>query len=352
MDWLARLATRNDIPRLEELIPLSAHALQRGHYTPEQIDAAMGPVFGVDAQLIADLTYYVVEDDGKIIGCGGWSRRASKFGGDADREGPDPELDPKTDAARVRAFFIDPDYARSGVGSTILSTCEEAICDAGFKRVEIVATLPGEALYSRFGYETIEHFTIPLENAPAMAAARMTKQIDVGKPELVPAQDGYDAWSEIYDEENNPLVVIEEELLQQLLGDVAGMEIADVGCGTGRHALNLAEAGAKVTAVDFSAGMLAKAQAKPGAERVVWSQHDLQSGLPFEDASFDRVLSCLVLDHVSDLESAMREMHRVCRPDGCVIISTVHPFSTFARIPSAFHRPQNRSPDSTGQRRA
>ncbi|MFT5468018.1 MAG: ubiquinone/menaquinone biosynthesis C-methylase UbiE [Verrucomicrobiales bacterium] len=326
MKWFARLATPEDVPALEKLIPISAHALQRDHYSAKQIEAAMGPVFGVDAQLIKDRTFYVVEDSGQIIGCGGWSRRASKFGGDEARAEPDPELDPKVDAARVRAFFIDPKHARRGVGSAIMATCEEAIHDAGFSRVEIVATLSGEPLYAKFGYETIERFGIPLDGAPDLPAARMTKQIDVGVPQVVSTQDGYDAWSEFYDDENNPLVTIEAELVQQLLGEVDGISVADVGCGTGRHALELAAQGANVTAVDFSEGMLDKARSKPGAEAVNWVQHDLQTGLPFADASFDRVISCLVFDHVRNLDFAMGEMRRVCRPSGFLVISTFHPF--------------------------
>lgn len=326
MNWFARLATREDVSALERLIPISAHALQRDFYTPAQIDAAMGPVFGVDAQLIDDRTYYVVEHGGRIIGCGGWSRRASKFGGDAARDEPDPELDPETDAARVRAFFIDPDFARRGVGSAILATCEEAIHDAGFRRVEIVATLAGEPLYAKFGYETVERYAIPLEGAPEMPVVRMTKAMDVGTPEIVPTQIGYDTWAEFYDDENNPLIAIEAQLVRQLLGEVAGLKIADVGCGTGRHAIELAGEGARVTAVDFSSGMLAKAQKKPGADAVEWIQHDLKTGLPFPEASFDRVISCLVLDHVADLDSAFHEMRRVCRSDGFVVISTFHPY--------------------------
>src|SRR5450432_1172250 len=109
-------------------------------------------------------------------------------------------------------------------------------------------------------------------------------------PVMLSVKDGYDRWSELYDDDLNPLVMIEEPHVDALLGDVAGVTVADIGCGTGRHALRLAARGGDVTAVDFSAGMLAKARAKPGAERVTWVEHDLAQPLPFATGSFDRVV--------------------------------------------------------------
>ena len=130
---------------------------------------------------------------------------------------------------------------------------------------------------------------------------------------VVPTRDGYDRWSDVYDGDGNPLVLLEEPHVARLLGDVRGLSVLDVGCGTGRHALRLAEQGARVTGVDFSAGMLGKARQKPGAERVTFVEHNITASLPFAPASFDRVLSCLVLDHVPDVKAFFAELRRVCR---------------------------------------
>ena len=111
INWEPRLAQEADIPQLEVLIPVSVRALQAAHYSPAQMEAALGPVFGVDRQLIRDGTYFVVEYESQIVGCGGWSKRRSLYGGDRDRVEADPELDPKCDAARVRAFFVHPAWA-------------------------------------------------------------------------------------------------------------------------------------------------------------------------------------------------------------------------------------------------
>lgn len=175
--WRPRLAQEADVPALEALIPLSVRVLQAPYYAPEQIDAALGPVFGVDRQLIGDGTFYVVEDEGRIVGCGGWSRRRSLFGGDADRREPDPELDPQRDAARIRAFFVHPDRARAGIGRAILAACEQAIAAAGFRRVDLVATLSGEPLYASFGYRATERFDIPLAGGLGLPAVAMSRTL-------------------------------------------------------------------------------------------------------------------------------------------------------------------------------
>ncbi|TMF62175.1 MAG: class I SAM-dependent methyltransferase [Chloroflexi bacterium] len=127
-------------------------------------------------------------------------------------------------------------------------------------------------------------------------------------------RDGYDRWAPSYDDEGNPLLALEEPEADRALGDVAGLDVLDVGTGTGRHALRLAARGARVTAVDFSERMLAKARAKAGADRVHFENHDVTQGLPYEDASFDRVLSALVLEHVPDVAVFLRELRRVTRP--------------------------------------
>jgi ubiquinone/menaquinone biosynthesis C-methylase UbiE len=142
---------------------------------------------------------------------------------------------------------------------------------------------------------------------------------------VIPTREGYDRWAEIYDDESNPLVMIEGPEVTRALGDVRGLEILDVGCGTGRHAVALATLGARVTGVDFSGGMLDKARAKSGAETVRFVHQDASGTLPFEPRSFDRVISCLVVDHVRDLGRFFGELGRVCRPEGRIVVSVMHP---------------------------
>lgn len=180
LPWQLDLATPADIPALEVLIPLSVRELQAPYYSPAQMEAALGPVFGVDRQLIADGTYFVARAGGEIAGCGGWSRRRSQFGGDAARVGEDPPLDPQTEPARIRAFFVHPQWARRGIGRALLLACEKAIREAGFHEMMMVATLAGEPLYAAFGYEVIERFGIPLAGGLTIAAVRMGKHVQPG----------------------------------------------------------------------------------------------------------------------------------------------------------------------------
>jgi malonyl-CoA O-methyltransferase len=135
----------------------------------------------------------------------------------------------------------------------------------------------------------------------------------------LPTREAYDLWAEVYDRDGNPLIALEERHVGALIGETAGLVVADVGCGTGRHAVRLA-------ALDFSPGMLAAAREKPGAERVRFVLHDVTTRLPFEDGTIDRVLCCLVLEHVADLDALCRELARVCaaRPRGAVVISAMH----------------------------
>jgi GNAT superfamily N-acetyltransferase len=175
--WTPRLARVEDIPALEVLIPQSVRALQTAHYTAAQMDAAIGPIFGIDRQLIRDQTYFVVEDTNQIVGCGGWSRRKSLYGSDSARLKEDPPLDPSVDPARVRAFFVHPAWARRGIGRSIMVACENAILAAGFRSVEISATLAGEPLYASFGYETVEHYDIPMTGGLKLPVVKMIKNI-------------------------------------------------------------------------------------------------------------------------------------------------------------------------------
>jgi GNAT superfamily N-acetyltransferase len=148
---------------LTALIVQSARQLSRGHYTEAQIEAAVTYVFGVDSELVEDGTYFVVEEDGIILACGGWSRRRTLFGGDHYHGRSSGFLDPATEPAKIRAFFVHPDHARRGIGSALLRHCEQETARHGFTRLEMMATLPGVKLYERFGYEGQEYtvYTAP-----------------------------------------------------------------------------------------------------------------------------------------------------------------------------------------------
>jgi malonyl-CoA O-methyltransferase len=151
-------------------------------------------------------------------------------------------------------------------------------------------------------------------------------RFDESKPnELEGVRDGYDRWAELYDHDRNPLTALEEPRIQSAVGEVGGLTVLDLGCGTGRHATWLAAAGATVTAVDFSEGMLRAAREKPGAAKIEFIRHDLHHRLPFSDGSFDVVVSGLVLEHLRDLHAFFREVHRVTRVGGRAVVSAMHP---------------------------
>lgn len=173
--WTLRLARESDIPALEILIPLSVRTLQAAHYSAAQMEAALGPVFGVDRQIIRDGTYFVALQQDQIVGCGGWSFRKTLFGGDRDRPGEDARLDPKRDAARIRAFFIHPDLARRGIGRSILVACEAALQNAGFQSAELVGTLTGEPLYASFGHTVVERYEVSMSSSLTLPVVRMAK---------------------------------------------------------------------------------------------------------------------------------------------------------------------------------
>ncbi|HEX2095066.1 MAG TPA: GNAT family N-acetyltransferase [Longimicrobiaceae bacterium] len=173
-----RLATPGDLPALRELIPLSVRALSRGYYTPAQIESAIRHVFGPDTQLVADGTYFVAEAGGCLAGCGGWSRRRTLYGGDQMKETEDPLLDPATEAARIRAFFVHPEWARRGVGSAILRACTRAAREAGFRSLELMATLPSEPLYRAFGFEAVERVESTLPDGVVVDFVRMIRRLE------------------------------------------------------------------------------------------------------------------------------------------------------------------------------
>jgi malonyl-CoA O-methyltransferase len=157
--------------------------------------------------------------------------------------------------------------------------------------------------------------------------------------DVVPTDIGYNRWAEVYDAEDNPLVLLEERQIPALIGNVAGLAVADIGCGTGRHAIRLATAGAKVTALDFSEGMLERGRAKPGAEAVTFIRHDLTQRFPLESRSFDCVICCLVLDHIADLNSFFGELGRICQPTGVIVISVMHPAMMLRGVQARFIEP-------------
>jgi GNAT superfamily N-acetyltransferase len=172
-----RLATEADIRALHPLIEASARSLQANEYTPAQIEGALGTVLGVDTQLIADRTYFVAEsvDRKRPAGCGGWSKRKTLFGADRG-PGREPELlNPATDAAKVRAIFVHPDFARQGLGSLILATVENAARAMGFDRFEMVSTLTGVPMYRLKGYIEVERIVVPLWNGQKMPVVKMVK---------------------------------------------------------------------------------------------------------------------------------------------------------------------------------
>jgi GNAT superfamily N-acetyltransferase len=190
MDIRIRLATPDDIPVLRELIDASVRGLQAGDYTPAQIEAALKTVYGVDSQLIADGTYFVAEigDGGRasppgptgssqIVGCGGWSKRETLFGGDHGSGRHDTLLDPEYDAAKIRAFFVHPAWARRGIGTMILEACETAAKSAGFTRLEMGATLSGVPFYRAKGYAALENLDVPLGDGESMTVVRMAKRV-------------------------------------------------------------------------------------------------------------------------------------------------------------------------------
>jgi GNAT superfamily N-acetyltransferase len=177
MDLTLRQAVPADIPVLRALIDASVRGLQAADYTPTQIEGALQSVYGVDSQLIADGTYFVVEAglEPVIVGCGGWSKRKTLFGGDRWTGREDSLLDPQRDAAKIRAFFVHPGWVRRGIGSMILDACERAATEAGFTRFEMGATLTGVPLYRARGYVALENLDVPLKNGESLAVIRMEK---------------------------------------------------------------------------------------------------------------------------------------------------------------------------------
>ncbi len=185
-----RLAEASDIPLLRELIQASVRGLQAGDYSAAQMEGALRTVYGVDTQLIADGTYFAAEamdasgpessgtessGGALLVGCGGWSKRKTLFGGDQFAGREDSLLDPATDAAKIRAFFVHPAWARRGIGGMILEACEAAAWAAGFRRLEMGATLTGVPFYRVKGYAELEAVEVPLGNGLTLPIVVMAK---------------------------------------------------------------------------------------------------------------------------------------------------------------------------------
>ena len=170
-------ATVPAIPVLQRLIEQSVRALSFGHYTPAQIDAAVRYVFGVDSTLIDDGTYFVMRDGDDIVACGGWSRRRTLYGGDQRPVGPPDLLNPASDAAKIRAFFVAPSHARRGIGRMLLHACIFAAETAGFQRLELMATLPGVPFYRACGFKETDQVTDILPDGTSIEFVRMERSI-------------------------------------------------------------------------------------------------------------------------------------------------------------------------------
>jgi GNAT superfamily N-acetyltransferase len=182
MNFHIRKAVPADVPRLREVIDASVRGLQSGDYSPAQIEGALQSVYGVDSQLIADGTYFVAEmveagaTKPAIVACGGWSKRKTLYGGDQYAQREDSLLDPARDAAKIRAFFVHPDWARRGIGTLILEACETAAREACFTRLEMGATLSGVAFYRAKGYTALANLEVRLSNGAALPIVRMAKE--------------------------------------------------------------------------------------------------------------------------------------------------------------------------------
>ena len=176
-----RLATLDDVPAIRALIDASVRVLSAAHYSQTEIASALRYVFGADTQLIEDATYYVIESDGAIVAAGGWSRRATLYGGDQLKTGVDELLDPQRDAARIRAFFVHPAWARQGLARRLYDACATAALAAGFTELELVSTLPGEPLYRALGFAPIEALVHEMPDGVGLPVVRMRRRLRIAR---------------------------------------------------------------------------------------------------------------------------------------------------------------------------
>jgi len=174
---IIRKATMEDCDAIQQLIAESARRLSREHYSDTQIEAAIAKVFGVDTTLIEDGTYFVVESNGQLAGSGGWSKRKTLFGGDQYSSRDVAYSDPKTEPAKIRAFFIHPDHARKGIARMILSHCEEEARAQGFRALELLSTLPGIEFYKSCGFVETGNLDLDLTETVKLEFVPMRKEI-------------------------------------------------------------------------------------------------------------------------------------------------------------------------------
>ena len=180
MAYNIRLARLEDRSRIQQLIVDSARGLSREHYNDAQIEAALATIFGVDTSLIEDGTYFVAEGEGVLVGCGGWSKRRTLYGGDQFASRDVSYLDPATDAARIRAFFVHPDHARKGIAQALLAKCESEAVASGFRALELLSTLPGVAFYKACGYSEQSGYELQLTEDVKLGFLPMRKQLYAG----------------------------------------------------------------------------------------------------------------------------------------------------------------------------
>lgn len=181
-DFSHRLAVFDDLPELRPLVERSIRQLVSAYLDPPRVEASL-EIMGIDTQLIADGTYFVVEGKGRIAGCGGWSRRATMIGGDHTAGRDARLLDPAAEPARIRAMYTHPDFVRRGVGRLILSLCERAAAAEGFRDLELIATVSGEPLFAIYGFTPLERIEVPTSLGVSVPVARMTKPIGVSLSE-------------------------------------------------------------------------------------------------------------------------------------------------------------------------
>ncbi len=172
-----RLATAADVPSITTLIDASVRGLSIGYYTQAQIGESLVSVFGVDSQLLTDGTYFVIESDGELAASGGWSKRATLYGGDQVKSAPDPLLDPRVDAARIRAFYVAPQFARRGLARQLFNACIADAVAAGFDRFQLGATLPGVPLYEALGFRALDRVDFPMRFGLSLPVVRMERNI-------------------------------------------------------------------------------------------------------------------------------------------------------------------------------
>ena len=231
-----RRASLEDVPALKALIATSARALSQADYTPAQIDAALRGAFGVDTQLIRDGSYFVIEAGERLAGCGGWSRRRTLFGSDSRADRDATELDPATEAAKIRAFFIHPDFARRGLGTQLLERCEHDAIAHGFRRLELMATLPGVRLYAARGYLGTAPIEWPLGDGVTIRFLPMSKPAPPAPYRIVRARPddaaailalqklAYRSEARLYDDWDLPPL---KQTLETLRAEFAGSVILD-----------------------------------------------------------------------------------------------------------------------------